>query len=355
MATETAGNTNAGTSNIRQRRGSEALQLHSSDHPGMILVSTPLDGKNFLAWSRGVRRALEAKSKLGFIISTCKRPVGDPELIEQWTRTDSMVVTWLLNAMNKSIPNAFIYTKSARVLWITLIERYGVCNGPLLYQLEREISSATQGDLSIMNYFTKLQMLWDELVELRPLPECTCASPCTCNMPKATTELIEERHLMQFLIGLNDEYDGVRSQILVSEPLPSINKAYRMILQVERQHQDRTTKEMVAVVRQYKNLYILNTQSFDPSYIKSFFLETNFVSNTLDSDVMLWHKRMGHHSSKVLEHAPFLETDGIKKKSAMYVQFLSNTGCHFHIVLLALPNLLNSFTLIYGDPITNLP
>ncbi|KAL0386181.1 UNVERIFIED_CONTAM: hypothetical protein Sradi_3012400 [Sesamum radiatum] len=208
MASEIAENTDAGNNNMPQQCGSEVLQLHSSDHPGMILVSTPLDGNNFLAWSRGVRRALEAKSKLGFITGTCKRPIGDPELIEQWTRADSMVVTWLLNAMNKNIANAFIYIKSARVLWITLTERYSVCNGPLLYQLEHEISSATQGDLSIMDYFTKLQMLWDELVQLRPLPECTCGCPCTCNLAKATTDLIEERHLMQFLMGLNDEYDS---------------------------------------------------------------------------------------------------------------------------------------------------
>ncbi|KAL0400704.1 UNVERIFIED_CONTAM: hypothetical protein Slati_4100300 [Sesamum latifolium] len=80
-------------------------------------------------------------------------------------------------------------------------------------------------------------MLWDELVQLRQLPECSCDSPCTCNIAKATTDLIEERHLKQFLMGLNDEYDGVRSQILVSKSLPSINKAYQMILRVERQHE----------------------------------------------------------------------------------------------------------------------
>ncbi|KAL0427376.1 UNVERIFIED_CONTAM: hypothetical protein Slati_2912400 [Sesamum latifolium] len=210
-AAETIEGASAGTSNAPQRRGSEALQLHSSDHPGMILVSKLLDGKNFLAWSRGIRRVLEAKSKLGFITGACKRPIGDAKLIKQWTRADSMLVTWLLNAMNKNISNAFIYTKSARVLWITLNEMYGVCNGPLLYQLEREIGSATQGDLSIMDYFTKLQMLWDELVQIRPLRECSCSSPCTCDIAKYNADLVEERYLMQFLMGLNDEYDGVIS------------------------------------------------------------------------------------------------------------------------------------------------
>ncbi|KAL0409412.1 UNVERIFIED_CONTAM: hypothetical protein Sradi_1875600 [Sesamum radiatum] len=136
---------------------------------------------------------------------------GDTELIEQWTRTDSMVVSWLLNSMIGNISNAFIHTKSAKTLWITLNERYGICNGPLLYQLEREIASAMQGDLRVLDYFTKLHMLWDELVQLRPLPECTCGSACTCNVAKATSDLVEERHLMQFLMGLNDEYDNMRN------------------------------------------------------------------------------------------------------------------------------------------------
>ncbi|KAL0458066.1 UNVERIFIED_CONTAM: hypothetical protein Slati_0433800 [Sesamum latifolium] len=193
MATEVAAMDveGAGANDAPQKRDLGVLQLHNSDHPGMVLVCTPLDGKNFFAWSRAIRCALEAKSKLGFI--------------------------------------------TARVLWITLNERYGICNGPLLYQLEHEMASAMQGDLSVVNYFIKLQMLWDELVQLRPLPKCTCGSACTCNVAKATTDLIEERHLMQFLMGLNDEYDNVRSQILVMEPLPNINRAYQMVLRVVRQ------------------------------------------------------------------------------------------------------------------------
>ncbi|KAK4404274.1 hypothetical protein Sango_0796000 [Sesamum angolense] len=129
---------------MRSSYSSEVLQLLSSDHPGLILVSSPLDGKNFLAWSRAVRRALGAKSKLGFITGACRKPTGDPELIEQWTRVDCMVASWLLNTMTKNISNAFIYAKSARTLWIDLEQRYGQHNGPLLYQLEREIASVSQ-------------------------------------------------------------------------------------------------------------------------------------------------------------------------------------------------------------------
>ena len=41
--------------------------------------------------------------------------------------------------------------------------------------------------------------------------------------------------LMQFLMGLNDTYNHVRNQILIMDPLPSVNRAYSMVLSVEKQ------------------------------------------------------------------------------------------------------------------------
>ena len=35
-------------------------------------------------------------------------------------------------------------------------------------------------------------------------------------------------------MGLNESYANVRSQILITEPLPSINKVYTLILQEEK-------------------------------------------------------------------------------------------------------------------------
>ncbi|XP_031280235.1 uncharacterized protein LOC116138690 [Pistacia vera] len=39
----------------------------------------------------------------------------------------------------------------------------------------------------------------------------------------------------QFLIGLNESFDHIRNQILVMDPLPTINKPYLMVLRVEKQ------------------------------------------------------------------------------------------------------------------------
>lgn len=39
---------------------------------------------------------------------------------------------------------------------------------------------------------------------------------------------------MHFVVGLNEAYEGAKSQILIMEPLPYINKAYSTVLRVEK-------------------------------------------------------------------------------------------------------------------------
>ncbi|KAL0366821.1 UNVERIFIED_CONTAM: Retrovirus-related Pol polyprotein from transposon RE1 [Sesamum radiatum] len=211
----------------------EMLQLHGSDHPGIVLVSAPLTGNNYLNWSFGIKRALSAKMKLGFIDGTSVKPNAGHPHFEQWIRVDSMVTTWILNSISKDIVEAFMYTKSSRNHWLDLEQRYGECNGPQLYQLQREICSMTQGNATLSSYFTNMKRLWDEMLELKPTQQCTCDG-CTCGALKG---MVAFTQLMQFLMGLNDSFEGVRHQILVMDPVPSINKAYAMVRSVEKQKQ----------------------------------------------------------------------------------------------------------------------
>ena len=39
--------------------------------------------------------------------------------------------------------------------------------------------------------------------------------------------------IMQFLNGLNDSYSQVRTQILIIEPIPLIDKAFSLVIQEE--------------------------------------------------------------------------------------------------------------------------
>ncbi|KAK4395883.1 hypothetical protein Sango_1742600 [Sesamum angolense] len=71
---------------------------------------------------------------------------------------------------------------------------------------------------------------------------------------------------------------------------------------------DRMTSEVVAVAKQTKHLYVLSKQSFDVAFIKSFLpVASNFLSRVIESDALLWHKRLGHPSLKVVEHIPIMK------------------------------------------------
>ncbi|WVZ04925.1 hypothetical protein V8G54_018271 [Vigna mungo] len=102
-------------------------------------------------------------------------------------------------------------------------------------KLQQEAASIKQGNTSISKYFSKLRVIWDELECYRPYLSCTCLSACSC---KALTESIKRKqqdHIMQFLGGLNDQYNAVRTNILMMDPLPPISKVFSYVVQQERQ------------------------------------------------------------------------------------------------------------------------
>ncbi|KAL0367919.1 UNVERIFIED_CONTAM: Retrovirus-related Pol polyprotein from transposon RE1 [Sesamum calycinum] len=210
------------------------VRNQSTENSSLVLISAPFNGTNWLTWSWSVRIALEGKDKLGFIDGSYVKPTEGSADLKQWKINDSLVRTWILSTMTKDIVNAFLYVSSARTLWVELEARYGECDGPLSYKIQREISSISQGNLSVTAYYTNLKQYWDELVCLKPPAMCSCGK-CTSGSNKAKSEEIEENQLMQFLMGLSEPYDSIRSQILVLDPLPSVNKAYSMIFRVERQ------------------------------------------------------------------------------------------------------------------------
>ena len=84
-------------------------------------------------------------------------------------------------------------------------------------------------NMTVTQYYSKLKKLWDEIVYLEPIPTCLCGAE------KAMGDIFESHKIIQFLMGLNEDYDHSRNQILIMDPLPTVNKVYSMILKVEKQ------------------------------------------------------------------------------------------------------------------------
>lgn len=74
-----------------------------------------------------------------------------------------------------------------------------------------------------------MKTIWQELKEYRP------SSICNCGGLKKTLEHFDSKYVMVFLMGLNDSYAGVRTQILLMDLIPPINNVVSLIIQEESQ------------------------------------------------------------------------------------------------------------------------
>jgi len=73
-----------------------------------------------------------------------------------------MVLSWLLNSLSDSIRNSVLYFDTARELWLDLEGRFGQSNKVRLFQVQKDVSCLSQGDMDIVSYYTKAKQLWDE-------------------------------------------------------------------------------------------------------------------------------------------------------------------------------------------------
>jgi hypothetical protein len=127
-----------------------------------------------------------------------------------------------------------IFIEYAIDVWNDLKDRFMRGDRIRVAQLHQEIANLKQGNRKISEYFTELRSLWEELEQYRPLPRCNCPIPCTCVAMRNSRSFKLEDKIIQFLIGLNDKYQGVASQVLLMEPSPVINKVFSMVMQQER-------------------------------------------------------------------------------------------------------------------------
>ncbi|KAK9750465.1 hypothetical protein RND81_02G199300 [Saponaria officinalis] len=130
----------------------DPFYLTSSDFPGMQIVSAQFNGRNYLHWSRGVTMALSSKNKLGFVTGKTAMPSANSSKFQQWIRCDSMVRCWLINSMIPAIKDVFMMCKNAKQIWTEVQERYGQSNGPLLFQLKKDLRNISQENDSIADY-----------------------------------------------------------------------------------------------------------------------------------------------------------------------------------------------------------
>ncbi|XP_070054583.1 uncharacterized protein [Nicotiana tomentosiformis] len=181
------------------------LFLQAGDTPGLVLISIKLTRpENYALWSRRMKLALREKGKPGFVDGSCVKSRYIGELAEQWE-------------------------KYARKVWNDFQERFDKLDLTRIYHLWTAIAIMRQGLDSVTSYYTKIKDLWDELDVLAPL------SSCDCEESRTYVVHLKSQRALQFLMGLNESYDNVRSNILARRPVVTVNEAYVVVTQEESQ------------------------------------------------------------------------------------------------------------------------
>jgi hypothetical protein len=80
------------------------------------LSSVLLNELNYLPWSKAVTIALGRRSKLGFINGSISSPNVDSSEYEIWLSKDQLVMSWILNSMERNLAEIFSYSESAHDL-----------------------------------------------------------------------------------------------------------------------------------------------------------------------------------------------------------------------------------------------
>uniref|UniRef100_A0A2N9IX68 Integrase catalytic domain-containing protein n=1 Tax=Fagus sylvatica TaxID=28930 RepID=A0A2N9IX68_FAGSY len=200
--------------------------LNNGDNPGIRIVPDPLTGDNYQAWRRSMTTALSAKNKLGFVNGTIPQPNDESDpLFSDWQRCNDLVLSWITNCLSRQIHATVLYVYTAKEIWDDLQQRYSQGNGSRVHHLKQAIASLKQDNMPVSDYFSQLKGLWDEFLNYRPIPGCTCAAKCICGLSRTLMEYQHYDYVHSFLMGLNDSFAPVRGQILLMEPLPNINKA----------------------------------------------------------------------------------------------------------------------------------
>ncbi|RVW23421.1 Retrovirus-related Pol polyprotein from transposon RE2 [Vitis vinifera] len=157
--------------------------------------------------ARAMRTALRAKKKYGFVDGTIKQPAKNASKIEDWWTVNSMLVSWVFNTIEPKLRSTISHMEIVKDMWDDIRERFSIGNRP---------------QILVCNY-----------------------AGCKCNLTIVLEKKCEEERVHQFLMGLDEEgYGIVRSNILSTEPLSNLKRAYAMVVQQERMrivtHQEQT-------------------------------------------------------------------------------------------------------------------
>nr|GEX62848.1 ribonuclease H-like domain-containing protein [Tanacetum cinerariifolium] len=151
-------------------------------HSNVALIGYILTGtENYKMWSTAMKIALTGKNKFGFTYGTYVKPVTSLVLSQQWERCNAIVFCWVLSSLSHDLYLGYVYSQINSKVWDELEETYDKMDGSVIFNVINKIHALKQDDLSLIR-------------------------------------------IMRFLMGLNDAYLNIKSNIIARDPLPDVEE-----------------------------------------------------------------------------------------------------------------------------------
>ncbi|GJX29723.1 cysteamine dioxygenase [Tanacetum coccineum] len=219
------------------------LYVHPSDGPRSLPVQEKLVGaQNYRSLRRSMEIGLSTKRKLGFVKGTIPRHVALPVTpynvvdratnasnIKMWDTCNNLVISWIMSSVCESIAKSVMFIGTASEIWSQLETRFSLSNGSRKYKLSKDTFGISQQGSSVSEYYTRMKCVWEEFDSMNNLPRLVTITPEIYVFLSAVEKQKEEQRLFQFLNGLDDCYSAQRSQLLLINPLPSMENACAVI------------------------------------------------------------------------------------------------------------------------------
>ena len=182
-----------------------------------------------------MRHALGAKNKFEFVDGSIPIPGSFDPSYKAWSRCNMIIHSWIVNLVSQSIGQSIVFLENVVDVWNDLKERFSQGDLIRISKLQQEIYGLRQGSLSVTEFYSELKILWEELETYMPIPCCSYTVKCTYASLRNARHFHTLNYAIRFLTGLNENFSVVKSQILLMDPLPSLNKNFSMVILHEKQ------------------------------------------------------------------------------------------------------------------------
>jgi transposase InsO family protein len=177
-----------------------------------------------------MKKNLKGKKMWSYVDGTSVKPTDETDAtkyaaaLETWDVNNSKIITWINNSVSQLIGMQLAKYDTAKEVWDHLKRLLVQSNFAKRYQLESDIRALKQNNMTIQDFYSAMSNLWDQLALMESAELKTV---------KAYIDQREEQRLVQFLMALRDDFEGLRGSILHRTPLPKVDSVVNELLAEE--------------------------------------------------------------------------------------------------------------------------